>query len=109
MPFTGGISFQLMRETARQFTQPPKRGVHYGFFGGKAWMLTPSHFPRMGHVRERGQAPWTGTAFTPFDVLAVCPRPQNSVGTHIGLQGCELTMHHGRCMHCNDPVCQTAR
>lgn len=75
-----------MRETARAFVQPQKRGVHYGFFGGKAWMLTPSHFPRMGHVSKGGQEPWTGTVSPHFLFSRFAPWPQKSAGTQEGVR-----------------------
>eukprot|EP00198_Chlamydomonas_reinhardtii_P007163 XP_001696499.1 predicted protein [Chlamydomonas reinhardtii] len=39
-----------MADTVRFFATPFKRGMHYGFFGGKAYMLTPSYLAKYGQI-----------------------------------------------------------
>ncbi|KAG2445365.1 hypothetical protein HYH02_008830 [Chlamydomonas schloesseri] len=45
-----GISEDLMAETVRHFATPFKRGMHYGFFGGRAYMLTPTYLAKYGQM-----------------------------------------------------------
>ena len=43
------ITQAVMREAVRQYATPNTRSMHYGFVGGKAYMLTPAHASRHNH------------------------------------------------------------